>query len=199
MKKEKIILVDVDGVIIDWEYGFDVWMESHGHIVQEEKMYNMERKYALRPGVALHQIQIFNESAAMGFLPPLRDAQYYVKMLHEKHMYRFVAITSFGTDTYAKKLRSRNLSKLFGPNTFKDIHCLPTGEYKYDILAKLAPKYKGRPFVEDNIDNAEAAHSLGYKAMLMSHGYNYEYSNENIPLYLNWESIYNEIIQSDQN
>ena len=143
VKSEKIILVDVDGVIIDWEYGFDVWMESHGHLIAEQKQYDVDQKYALLPGAALHQIQIFNESAAMGFLPPLRDAQYYIKLLHEKHMYRFVAITSFGTDAYAVKLRNKNLAKLFGPNTFKAVYCLPCGEYKYDILAELAPQYKG--------------------------------------------------------
>ena len=31
VKKEKIILTDVDGVVLDWEEGFSVWMEHHGH------------------------------------------------------------------------------------------------------------------------------------------------------------------------
>ena len=44
-------------------------------------------------------VKQFNESAAIGFMIPLRDAQwYYVKLLHEKHRYRFVAITSLSLD-----------------------------------------------------------------------------------------------------
>ncbi len=205
MKKEKILIVDVDGVIIDWEYGFHIWMETHGHIVDDSKSYNMDKKYALMPGVGLHQIQIFNESAAMGFLPPIRDAQYYVKLLHEKHMYRFVAVTSMGDDEYAVKLREKNLSKLFGPNTFKELHCLPCGAYKDEIFTDLAKKYRQHVLVEDNIDNAECAAVLDYRVMLMSHGYNFDYSSDlytgkgpgKIQMVLNWEEIYNEIIQTD--
>jgi len=26
----KIILTDADGVLLDWEYAFDVWMRTHG-------------------------------------------------------------------------------------------------------------------------------------------------------------------------
>ena len=29
--KQKIILTDCDGVVLDWEEGFSVWMEHHGH------------------------------------------------------------------------------------------------------------------------------------------------------------------------
>ena len=31
MKKSKIILTDCDGVVLDWEEGFPIWMEIHGH------------------------------------------------------------------------------------------------------------------------------------------------------------------------
>ena len=71
-------------------------------------------------------VRQFNASAAIGFLPPLRDAQYYIKMLHEKHKYKFIAVTSLSLDPYAQKLRKRNLAKLFGKNTFEDVICLDT-------------------------------------------------------------------------
>jgi FMN phosphatase YigB (HAD superfamily) len=28
--KKKVILTDADGVILDWEWAFAVWMEEHG-------------------------------------------------------------------------------------------------------------------------------------------------------------------------
>ena len=45
----------------------------------------------------------FNSSAAVGFLPPLRDAQHYMKLLAEKHGYKFVAVTSLHSDPYAQE------------------------------------------------------------------------------------------------
>ena len=29
MKKDRIILTDVDGVLLDWEFAFHTWMEEH--------------------------------------------------------------------------------------------------------------------------------------------------------------------------
>ena len=43
-------------------------------------------------------VKQFNESAPIGFLPPLRDAQYFVKKLHEQHQYKFICITSLSLD-----------------------------------------------------------------------------------------------------
>jgi hypothetical protein len=33
--RNKIILTDCDGVSLDWEYAFDVWMREHGFNKQE--------------------------------------------------------------------------------------------------------------------------------------------------------------------
>ena len=43
MKKplQKTLLVDADGVLLDWEYAFSVWMEQHGF----EKAQGSERTY----------------------------------------------------------------------------------------------------------------------------------------------------------
>ena len=112
--QEKIILTDIDGVVLDWEFAFHQWMEHHGHTLDDKNVYSVATAYNLADSKAKALIRTFNESAAIGFLPPLRDAQYYIKKLHEKHQYRFVAITSLSLDPYAKKLRVQNLNKLFG-------------------------------------------------------------------------------------
>ena len=46
MKKDKIILTDCDGVLLDWEEGFSVWMELHGH----EKVAGYQVQYTIRQG-----------------------------------------------------------------------------------------------------------------------------------------------------
>lgn len=191
-RKEKIILTDVDGCIIDWEFGFHMWMETHGHMTVEEKSWNADKKYGLPEGTGAAMIRIFNESASMGFLPPLRDAQYYVKLLHEKHTYRFVAVTSFSDNEHAIKLREKNLSKIFGPNTFKEVICLPCGAPKDEVFSDLSKKYSGHILVEDLIKNAEVAADCGFESILMMHGYNFDYdARDDIRKVTDWEEIYN--------
>ena len=74
-------------------------------------------------------IKIFNESAHMGFLPPLRDAMYYVKRLHEEYGYVFHCITSLSKDENAQELRRMNLKKLFGNTAFEKFIFLDTGVF----------------------------------------------------------------------
>ena len=111
-----MVLVDADGVILDWEYAFSVWMEEHGFVRTEgsQFLYDIGQRYGIDHEQGRKLIKIFNESAAIGFLPPLRDAMYYVKRLHEEHGYVFHCITSLSLDANAGKLREMNLRKLFG-------------------------------------------------------------------------------------
>ena len=36
MNKEKLILSDGDGVLLDWEWAFHVWMKEKGYVMTEE-------------------------------------------------------------------------------------------------------------------------------------------------------------------
>ena len=98
--KNKIILTDADGCILDWEYAFSVWMEQHGHEKQHgsEFIYDIGEQYGITKPQAKQLIKIFNESAAVGFLPALRDAPYYVKRLYVEHGYQFRSFTSLSLD-----------------------------------------------------------------------------------------------------
>ena len=104
--KEKVILTDCDGVLLDWGYSFDQWMARHGYEAKEgfESNYAMAKKYGLEKSEAKRLIRIFNESAAVRKIPPLRDAIKYVRKLHEEHGYVFHCITSMTTDHYATHL-----------------------------------------------------------------------------------------------
>ena len=87
--KDSVILVDADGVLLNWEYAFAVYMEQHGFkkIPGSEFDYDIGKRYGIDKEQGKKLIKIFNESAAIGFLPPLRDAMYYVKRLHEEFGY----------------------------------------------------------------------------------------------------------------
>jgi len=193
IKKKNVILTDIDGVMLDWEEGFSVWMEHRGYKTVDgfKYMYNIGERYGISKAEGNSLVKLFNESAAIGFLPPVRDAQYYVKMLAEKHQYRFLAVTSLSTDPYAKELRERNLKKLFG-DIFVDVICLETGADKDQVLAELAGKYRGNWWIEDKPENVCAGEAVGFKGILVEHGHNMHYEGSAV-VAKTWEEIYNVI------
>jgi hypothetical protein len=188
---DRLILVDADGVLLDWEYAFNIWMQEHGfeEVAGSKFSYEMSERYGIPKDQVRKLIRLFNESAAIGFLPALRDAMYYVKRLHEEHGYRFHCITSLSTDPNAVKLRERNLAKLFGKTAFELVVCLPTGAHKDDALAEYQDT--GCWWIEDKPENAEAGYRAGLKPLLIEHGHNMNYIQDHIQLVKNWREIYN--------
>jgi FMN phosphatase YigB (HAD superfamily) len=191
---KKIILTDADGVILDWEYAFSVWMEQHGFKTVEDSQfkYDIGKRYGIEKEQAKKLIKMFNESAHMGFLPPLRDAMFYVKRLHEEHGYQFHCITSMSSDENAQELRKMNLRKLFGETAFTKFIILETGADKDEVLEKY--RDKGYWWIEDKITNAEAGHNVGLKSLIMEHGHNMDYEHPEIPRVKNWREIYERIV-----
>jgi len=190
--KDKIILVDCDGVCLDWEEAFLTWMEHRGHspvTADFKSLYKVNEWFGMERAEGKRFVTEFNASAAMGFLPPLRDAQFYIKLLSEKMGYKFVAVTSMSDDPFAQKLRIKNLCKLFGKDTFIDYHILPCGADKDEILLELKSKYEGCYWVEDKPENARVGLELGYKSILMEHAHNME--EKGFTKVRNWEMIYN--------
>ena len=191
-----VILTDVDGVLLNWEYAFDTWMQTHGHskVTGGEYKYDIGKRYNISHDQGRQLIKYFNESAAIGFLPPLRDAMHYVKKLHEEHGYVFHAITSLSTDKNAVHLREMNLKKLFGETAFERIVCLDTGADKLDALTPY--RDSGLWWLEDKIDNCEVGTYLGLKSLLMEHGHNMSYENAKIPRVKNWREVYDIILEN---
>jgi hypothetical protein len=190
--KQRVILTDADGVLLDWEYAFDVWMQQHGFNKLDSLKYNIGKRYGIDEEQGRKLIKIFNESAHMGFLPPLRDAMHYVKRLHEEHGYVFHCITSLTKDENACELRKMNLRKLFGPTAFEKFVFLETGADKDEALEPY--RDSGLWWIEDKIVNCEVGFNLGLCPLLVEHGHNMEYNSKNIPRVKNWRDIYNMIV-----
>jgi len=119
---KKTIIVDCDGVVLNWEYAFDIFMEEHGFtkVKGAETIYNIGERYGIDKDQGRKLIKIFNESASIGFLPPLRDAVEVVTRMAAEG-WQFIAVTSLSTNKYAQKLRKKNLDKLFGKGTFVEV------------------------------------------------------------------------------
>ena len=187
---KKLILTDADGVLLDWEWAFNVWMQEHGfeEVPGSKLNYDMSMRYGIPKEQVKKLIRLFNESAAIGFLPALRDAMYYVKRLHEEHGFRFHCITSLSLDPNAQKLREMNLNKLFGTSAFERIVCLDTGANKEEVLQEY--EGTGCYWLEDKIENAEAGYRAGLRSLLVEHGHNMHHYHEGITTVKNWKEIY---------
>ena len=186
---QKLILTDCDGVMLDWEWAFSVWMREKGYTMLEtaKNSYYLHEHYAeLEKKDSKRVVKQFNESASIGFLPALRDATYYVKRLHEEHGYQFRVITSLSANKDAQRLREMNLRKIFG-SAIESIICLDTGADKDEELAPY--KDSGMWWLEDKWENAEVGHNLGLKTILVEHGHNMHHKCS-YPVVKNWKEIY---------
>ena len=186
---QKLLLVDCDGVLLSWEWAFNIWMQQHGfeEDVDSKLSYDMSIRYGTTNEQITELIRIFNESDAIGYLPPLRDAVYYVKRLYEEHGYQFHCITSLSQDVNAQRLREMNLKKLFGDNTFEKFVFLDTCA---DKDAALEPyRDSGCYWVEDKTQNADLGYNMGLRSVLMIHGYNMNHECP-YPKVKNWCEAY---------
>lgn len=189
--KEKIILVDVDGVLLDWEYHFEKWVkEKYGYEEVTIGAYKINEKYNIPRAEGRKMARDFNESTDIAFLSPLRDAVKYIRKLHEEHGYMFHAITSLSNRVSAQKLRINNLESLFG-KVFDEYNILDTGADKDDALLKYEDT--GAFWIEDKPENVDIGIELGLNGILVAHDHNASYRGDAKRMY-KWADIYKEIV-----
>jgi len=192
-KKEKLILIDCDGVLLDWMYAFQTWMETiHRMLPHDSDTYDICEAYDVPNQVMEDYIKEFNNSAAIGFLPPLRDAVFYVKQLHKLHGFEFHMITSLSKHKHPQKLREQNIEYLFGKTIVTDYKYLDTNARKNKVLAE----YSGSNcfWIEDKPENAYDGLKAGLNPILVAHDYNSKC--DDLPRFWKWKQIYNHILET---
>jgi FMN phosphatase YigB (HAD superfamily) len=189
------ILTDVDGVLLNWEDSFLEWMNAQGYTPTHNQTYNIWRRFPdLDEDHVGDLIRTFNSSATMGFLPPLRDAVYWVRKMHEHHGVVFHCITSMGTDYHAQTLRRMNLERIFGSSVIGEVTILPCGADKHKAL--LPFKKSNLIWLEDNLQNAVTGAKLGLRTYLFNQTYNDETKfDQHFTRVNSWKELYNDIFQ----
>ena len=191
--KEKIILVDCDGVLLDWKYAFETWMETvHGVIASDSEDYDITGKFGMHPSDVENKIIEFNNSASIGYLPPLRDAVYYIKQLHKLHGFQFHMITSLSLHRHPQMLREKNIEYLFGKKIFTDYKYLDTGASKTEVLKQYAGT--GCFWIEDKPENAVDGLEHGLSSILIAHDFNKDIPG--IPRFWKWKQVYQHILET---
>ncbi len=192
---KSLILTDVDGVLFNWQDGFDQWMIANGYtpIHQHTNTYHISEQFSITREQAGKLVAEFNNSPEMRYLPALRDAIEYIPKLRTLG-YKFHAITSISDKPHAHQNREFNLISLFGKDVFTNVTCLATGADKDEALEEY--RDSGLIWVEDNKKNAETGANLGLRSLLMSHSYNEGHTYPGVTTVNNWEEIYT-IISTD--
>jgi len=196
----RIILTDVDGVLLEWEHHFTKWMlqrtlfdergaryHPYRLLPDKQNTYEMAERFGLTKTEIRKLIREFNRSAWMGTQRPMPDSQTWVKLLHAEG-WTFIPITSQTSDIPAQELRKKRLAELFGPNVFQNYHILGTGADKDSALAEF--HNTGLWWIEDKPHNAVTGLNFGLKPLLVDHTYNQGFSHEKITRENNRKHIY---------
>lgn len=166
---KRLILTDVDGVMLDWLTGFDQFMSSVGYpAIADEHMYALARRHNIDQLEVYRLAKEFNTSEAIAELQPLNGAVKYVRKLQEQG-FRFIAITSLSDHPDSYNYRMRNLQHLFG-SAVEELVCLDTGAPKIDVLKRW--EGSGLFWLEDHVKNALDGVELGLKSVLVSATHN---------------------------
>ena len=186
---DRIILTDVDGVLLEWEYHFTKWMVTRGHKLKEnfKSEYDMQKRFADHNVDIKTKIREFNKSAWMGTQPPMPESQTWIKLLHAEG-WTFIPITSQTSDKPAQELRKRRLGELFGKQVFSNYHILGTGADKDSALAEF--HNTGLYWIEDKPKNALVGLNYGLNVLLYDRPYNQDFSHPEITRVNNWEEIH---------
>ncbi len=205
-QSSRIILTDVDGVLLEWEHHFTKWMLQRSYFENEvgegyvgkriypyklldnkENTYEMAERFGLTKTEVRKEIREFNKSAWMGNQPPIQDSQTWVKLLAAEG-WTFIPITSQTSDIPAQLLRKKRLGELFGEHIFTNYHILDTGADKDHALAEF--HNTDLYWVEDKPKNALAGLKYGLKPILISHQYNQDFNHPDITRVNNWQDIH---------
>ena len=188
ISKNRIILTDVDGVLLDWEKHFDKWMHLRGYrqVPDAEKIYSMHERYDISREEKEEVIREFNSSAWMSTQEPMPQSQTWVKLLHSEG-WTFIPITSQTTDIPAQELRKKRLKELFGGTVFENFFILDTGADKDSALAEFHGT--GLWWIEDKISNAVLGLEYGLRPLIYTHLYNQEFEHPEIRRVNNWKEI----------
>jgi uncharacterized HAD superfamily protein len=200
LTSNRIILTDVDGVLLEWEHHFTKWLQLRSYfdkngnrnypyklLDSNHNDYDMSKRFGISKETISQEIREFNRSAWMGTQRPMLESQTWVKLLHAEG-WTFVPITSQTSDIPGQALRKKRLGELFGEHVFSNYHILGTGADKDGALAEFHDT--GLYWVEDKPKNALAGLNYGLKPILIDHPYNKEFNHPDIIRVNNWKQIH---------
>ena len=187
---EKIILTDVDGVLLSWISSFDEFMlDIMGVKAINLETYDARERYNVDADKIGILIKAFEQSIHMSQLAPHLDAVKYVRKLHEEHGYKFITATSVSNSWIVYNSRVKNLTDVFG-NVFSDYWHAGFGGSKIPFFEKYQDTEMW--FIDDHPTHYNEANKHGLNALLMDSHHNKSYHH--LDRVMDWKEVYERIV-----
>jgi hypothetical protein len=160
------LLLDIDGVCLDWMGGFVDFMSANlpnfdpDNIV-DPHTHSLGDRFGIDNAVATSLMWEFHYDESFTKLKPLDKATESLAKLRQH--YRFVAITACGRDEAIKKNRVKNLEDVFGP-VFEEVHCVD----QFNDKQKFLGMYPASHWVEDHVANSHLGLEFGHQCWLIT-------------------------------
>lgn len=171
----KLILTDIDGVVLDWLGSFYNYLTDMNIAYNDSILENL---------IDQHVEKFQKSSYYFGCLKTCKKSEIFLKKIHRLD-YRIIAITACGTDDIIKNFRKNNLYQHFG-NLFDDILFVNVHDSKQPYLQN----FESAIWIEDNYHHYLTGLNCGHKSFLIKHPYN---ENHCADFVQDWQEIYEKI------
>ncbi len=164
------ILLDCDGVLLDWEHSFKTYASQRlgRPITGEPQQFELSHWLGTTPDEAMDLIHEFNQSEHFGKLNAIPGTKGVLDgWFNSGH--DLSVITSCSSDHLITLSRWENLRIHFGEIFFKLV-CLDLGQSKSQALSEFDPNYS--IWIEDNYKNALCGHRLGIPSFCLRRSHN---------------------------
>lgn len=167
--KRPVVVFDVDGVLLDYDGGFERHMINAPVVVPEGEDYHT--RYAISRDVIVERIKNFNGKHS-GFmsLNPREGVVEAVKELNECG-YDIYCVTACGKGDWSRLARERNLKDVFGNAFIEVVYCPLYGD-KTEELQRIFDLYGQGYYFDDSLTHVKAAADIGYWAGWVLTDYN---------------------------
>jgi FMN phosphatase YigB (HAD superfamily) len=163
------MLVDCDGVLLNWESPFDEYVrKKYGVSMVDSGEYYLTQRYGIDSQLADVMTKDFNQSSEFSDLPVLPGAVEALCDIHRRGV-TIICVTSTVAGALTGDLRKKNLAKHFG-SAIGEIHLLNVDQCKRAVLSQW--RDSGHIWVEDLPKNAIVGAELGLRSILIDAPYN---------------------------
>lgn len=177
------LIVDCDGVLLDWLYEFHTWISKQNYVLYDKTSYSLAKSYGVSLAQINERIDYFNKNFVVEKM--INGAHDALSLFHANG-WNIRCVTSFSQCSNAMNARKIHLQKKFN-NVFDDICVLPLHHSKRNYLTQFAYN-TNTIYVEDNIKNVDDATQLGIQSYLLKYPYNQHY-NGIANMVNNWQAI----------
>jgi hypothetical protein len=172
------LLLDVDGVLLDWLSGFEDYLLTHApHLHRDfsglSDVDNLEQLLGMPDDVMHAWIDRFHAHDAFEHLQPLPGAREAIRILAP--WCKISCITASGSSPVSVHMRRNNLHTQFG-DVFEHIICVDRSTDKPEHLQAFDSGY----WVEDQLKNALMGVRAGHESFLQNALYNRQQHDDTV-------------------